>query len=69
MILTEHRLEEVFPMADRALVLEDGRLLADGAPVRRSGGRSRRTGTICSSPCRAPCRFTRALTLPPAPAR
>ncbi len=32
MILTEHRLEEVFPMADRALVLEDGRLLADGAP-------------------------------------
>ena len=31
-LLSEHRLEEVFPLADRVLVMEKGRLLADGAP-------------------------------------
>lgn len=31
-ILTEHRLEEVFPMADRVLVMDKGLLLCDGAP-------------------------------------
>lgn len=31
-ILTEHRLDEVFPMADRVLVLEDGQLIADDTP-------------------------------------
>ncbi len=29
-LLTEHRLEEVLPLCDRVLVLEEGRLLADG---------------------------------------
>ena len=33
-IMTEHRLEEVLPMADRVLVLDQGRLLLDSTPVR-----------------------------------
>jgi len=32
-ILTEHRLEEVFPMSDRVLVMDKGELLADGSPA------------------------------------
>ena len=32
-ILTEHRLEEVFHHADRVLVMEEGRLIFDGAPA------------------------------------
>lgn len=31
-IISEHRLEEVLPLADRVLMLEGGRLLADAAP-------------------------------------
>ena len=31
-ILTEHRLEEVFPAADRVVVMEDGAVLAEGTP-------------------------------------
>ncbi|NLF80419.1 MAG: ATP-binding cassette domain-containing protein, partial [Clostridia bacterium] len=31
-LLTEHRLEEVLPLADRLLVLEQGRLISDGPP-------------------------------------
>ncbi len=31
-ILTEHRLEEVFPMSDRVIVMEDGRIIADNIP-------------------------------------
>ena len=31
-ILTEHRLEEAFPMSDRVIVMADGRVIADGAP-------------------------------------
>ena len=31
-ILTEHRLEDVFPMADRVIVMEDGGVIADGSP-------------------------------------
>jgi energy-coupling factor transport system ATP-binding protein len=30
-IMTEHRLEEVFPMSDRVLVIDHGRLLCDGS--------------------------------------
>ena len=36
-ILTEHRLEDIFPYADRAVVLEAGKVVADGSP--RSIGR------------------------------
>ena len=31
-IITEHRLEEIFPYADRAIVMEAGRILADDTP-------------------------------------
>jgi energy-coupling factor transport system ATP-binding protein len=31
-IITEHRLEEVFPMSDRVLVMDRGKLLCDGSP-------------------------------------
>lgn len=32
-IISEHRLEELLPMADRVLVMEDGKLIFDGAPA------------------------------------
>ena len=31
-IITEHRLEEIFPHADRAVVMEEGRIAAEGTP-------------------------------------
>ncbi|MEL7564920.1 MAG: ECF transporter S component [Dehalobacterium sp.] len=31
-IMTEHRLEQALPLSDRIVVLDDGRILADGAP-------------------------------------
>ncbi len=31
-ILTEHRLEDAFPMADRVIVMEEGKIIVDGAP-------------------------------------
>ncbi len=31
-IITEHRLEDIFPYADRAVVMENGRILANDAP-------------------------------------
>ena len=31
-IITEHRLEDIFPYADRAIVMEDGRVVADDTP-------------------------------------
>ncbi|MGI6720715.1 MAG: ATP-binding cassette domain-containing protein [Anaerovoracaceae bacterium] len=30
--MTEHRLEEVFPMADRVIAMDRGRIIADGSP-------------------------------------
>ena len=33
-ILTEHRLEDIFPYADRAVVMDQGRILADDTPRR-----------------------------------
>ncbi len=31
-ILSEHRLEEAFPLSDRIIVMENGKIIADGAP-------------------------------------
>ena len=42
-ITTEHRLEEVFPMSDRVLVMDTGRIIAEGAP-RDVGERLKKTG-------------------------
>ena len=33
-IITEHRLEDIFPYADRAVVMDNGRILADDTPSR-----------------------------------
>ena len=44
-LITEHRTEEVFPAADRVIVMEDGHITADGSPkavagqLHQSGGR------------------------------
>lgn len=32
-ILTEHRLEDAFPMSDRVIVIDDGRVISDGSPL------------------------------------
>ena len=32
-IITEHRLEDIFPYADRAVVMDSGKIIADGAPA------------------------------------
>ncbi len=32
-IMTEHRLEDVFPLSDRVIVMDKGRLIADGSPA------------------------------------
>ena len=32
-LLTEHRLEEAFPLSDRVLVMDKGQLIADGSPT------------------------------------
>jgi len=42
-LMTEHRLEEVFPLSDRVLVLDEGKLLCDGSP-REVGEQLRRAG-------------------------
>ncbi|MCL1807072.1 MAG: ATP-binding cassette domain-containing protein [Oscillospiraceae bacterium] len=42
-ILTEHRLEEAFPLSNRVVVLEEGRVLADGTP-REAALRLRESG-------------------------
>ena len=31
-IITEHRLEDIFPYADRAIVMDSGKIIADGTP-------------------------------------
>ena len=41
-ILTEHRLEDIFPYADRAIVMDGGKVIADGAP--RTIGQTLYTG-------------------------
>lgn len=48
-ILAEHRLEEAFAMADRALVLENGRIIADGSP-REVGRQLVQNGMFLSLP-------------------
>lgn len=68
-IMTEHRLEEVFPLSDRVLVMDGGTLLADGTP-REVGVRLRDAGHAmflamptamrvwAAVPNRAPCPIT-----------
>ena len=59
-LLSEHRLEEVFPLSDRVLVLDQGRLLLDGT-AREIGEGLRRAGhgMFCAMP--APMRIWAAV--------
>lgn len=60
-ILTEHRLEEVFAAADRVVVMEDGRILVDDAP-RRAGAELRRSKNDMLAALPAPMRIYYGLT-------
>jgi energy-coupling factor transport system ATP-binding protein len=59
-IMTEHRLEEVFPMCDRAVVMDAGRIIADGEPRRVALQlRERESGMFLAMP--APVRIWSAV--------
>ncbi len=49
-LITEHRLEDILPAADRAVVMEGGRILVADVP-RRTAGFLWRSITPCSPPC------------------
>ena len=55
-ILSEHRLEEVFAAADRVVVMEDGRILVDDAP-RDAGAVLQRSGNDMLAALPAPMRI------------
>ena len=60
-ILSEHRLEEVFAAADRVVVMEDGRILVDDAP-RDAGAELQRSGNDMLAALPAPMRIYYGLT-------
>lgn len=55
-ILTEHRLQDVIPWADRVYVMDKGSSLTQGAP-REIGEFLKRNIMECFCLCRFPCRF------------
>ena len=59
-IMTEHRLEEVFPMSDRVLVMDKGRLIFDGPP-REVGERLKGSGHSMFLSMPAPMRIYAAV--------
>lgn len=59
-LLTEHRLGEVFPLSDRVLVMDRGKLLCDGAP-REVGEQLRRKGHSMFLAMPAPMRIWAAV--------
>ena len=64
-ILSEHRLEDVFPSSDRVVVMERGQIIADEGP-RTVGERLRQQGSDMRSSLPSPVRIHQALesTLP-----
>lgn len=62
-IISEHRLEEVLPLADRVLMLEDGKLLADAAP--RLFARQTGSGALTSAARYLPAASRLYLSLSP----
>lgn len=60
-IMTEHRLEEVFPAADRVMVMESGRIIADDEP-RKVGDWLHANGNDMLSALPTPLRIYYALT-------
>ncbi len=59
-LITEHRLEEVVPVSDKLLVLEDGGVLSFGEPRRVISDLSARPEILCAMPAAA--RLHRALS-------
>ena len=59
-IMTEHRLEEVFPMSDRVLVMDGGRIICDGWP-RRVGEELKNSGHSMFLSMPAPMRIYAAV--------
>ena len=53
-VLTEHRLEDAFPLASRVAVMDRGRLLCTGSPA-EVGAICAGRDTQCSWPCRPRC--------------
>ena len=49
-VIAEHRLEELFPICDRAIVMENGRIIADGTPREVSQGLNSSHPMLCSMP-------------------
>lgn len=49
-VIAEHRLEELFPICDRAVVMENGRIIADGTPREVSQGLDSSHPMLCSMP-------------------
>ena len=65
-ILTEHRLEEVFAAADRVVVMDAGRIVADADPV-SVGEQLRTTGNDMVAALPAPMRIYYGVTAPDSP--
>ena len=66
-ILTEHRLEEAFPLSSRAIVLENGKIIADGPPSKAGLGLAGKNhGMFLAMP--APMRIWAATKEPADPA-
>ena len=55
-IITEHRLEDVLPISDRVLVIEDGKLISDDVPS-RTGENLRNRKSACFLSLPAPMRI------------
>ena len=53
-VLTEHRLEDAFPLASRVAVMDRGRLLCTGSPA-EVGAALRGSGHPCFWPCPPLC--------------
>lgn len=63
-LLTEHRLEEAVPMADRVVVLDEGRILVD-APPKEAGERLKALDHDMFASMPAPMQIYAALDAPP----
>lgn len=46
-VVVEHRLDQVFPMADRVVVLEEGKILCDGSPRQVGRALAHRPLAVC----------------------
>ena len=66
-ILTEHRLEDAFQIADRVIVMDSGRIIADEAPVKVGETLSAKNHDMYKAlptPIRVHCSITTSLPCP-----